>query len=177
MCVKNGGLRTGKRKRGVPEDMRGQLGQEGAGQDEAVTRATKGTDTKVGVMAHSTAREHGKQRKGGKHVMVSSKDRSMSTHSEKNIDIRGKPMGGKRGAGRVDTPRCAARKRRNPACNRGDRESIRRIYEADKERSTGTTTTFGRTERGRKCGHRKWRSGCSRWFEDTQWTWRIGWRQ
>ena len=52
--MKNGGLRTGKRKRGVPEDMRGQEGQEGAGREEVVTRATKATDTKVRVMARST---------------------------------------------------------------------------------------------------------------------------
>ena len=92
-------------------------------------------------------------------------------------DSRVKPSRGKRGAERVGTPRCAARKRRNPACNRRDRETIRRLYEADKGRATGSETAFGRTERGGKRGHRIWRSECSRWFEDTRWTWWIGWRQ
>ena len=109
--------------------------------------------------------------------MGSSKDRSTSTHSEDNTDVRGKPTEGKRGARRVGTPRCAARERRNPACIRRDRESIRRLYEADKRRATGSATAFGRTDRGRKRGHRKRRSGCRRWFEETRWTWRIGWRQ
>ena len=68
--MKNGGLRTGKRKRGVPEDMRGQEGQEGVGRDEVVTRATKGTDTKVGMMACSTAREHDEQGESEKRVVV-----------------------------------------------------------------------------------------------------------
>ena len=207
-CVKNGGLRTGKRKRGVPEDMRGQSGQEGAGRDKAETRATTGTDTEfgeerylservreeerntkrairphegqatsTGMMVCSTAREHGRRREGGRCVMGSSKDRSTSTHSEESIDIRGKPTEGNRGAERVGMPRCAARERRSPACNRRDRESTRRLYEADKRRATGSATAFGRTDRGRKRGHRKRRSGCRRWFEETRWTWRIGWRQ
>ena len=136
--MKNGGLRTGKRKHGVPEDMRGQSGQEGVGRDEAVTRATKGTDTKVGVTARSTAKEHDEHGENEKRMMGSSKDQSTSTHSK---------------------------------------ERIRRIHEADKGRETGSVMAFGRTDRGRKCGHQKWRSGCSRWFEDTQWTWRIRWRQ
>ena len=93
-------------------------------------------------------------------MMGSSKDRSTSTHSEGNTDVRGKPTEGKRGARRVGTTRCTARKRR-----------IRRICEADK----GSETAFGRTERGGKRGHRIWRSECSRWFEDTRWTWWIGW--
>ena len=176
-CAKNGGLRAGKRKRGVPEDMRGQSSQEGASRDEAVTRATKGTDTEVGVMARSTAREHDEQGESEKRVMGSSKDQSTSTHSEDNIDIRGKSTEGKRGVERVGTPRCAARKRRNPACNRRDRESIRRLYEADKGRAIGSATAFGRTDQGRKRGHRKWRSGCRRWFKETRWMWRIGWRK
>ena len=78
--------------------------------------------------------------------MGSSKDRSTSMHSEDNIDIRGKPTGGKHGAGRVGTPRCVARKGRNPACDRRDRERIRRIYEVDKGRAKGSATAFGRTE-------------------------------
>ena len=63
-------------------------------------RATKDTDTEVGVMACSTAREHDEQRESEKRVMRSSKDRSTSTHSEKSIDIRGKPTEGNHGAGR-----------------------------------------------------------------------------
>ena len=125
-------------------------------------RPHEGQATSTGTMVCSTAREHGKQREGEKCVMGSSKDRSTSTHSEDDTDVRGKPTEGKRGARRVGTTRCAARKRR-----------IRRICEADK----GSATAFGRTDRGRKRGHRKRRSGCRRWFEETRWTWRIGWRQ
>ena len=169
-CAKNGGLRTGKRKHGVPEDMRGQSGQEGAGRDEAVTRATKGTDTEVGVMARSTAREHDEQGESEKRVMGSSNDRSTSTHSEESIDIRGKPMEGNRGAERVGTPRCAARKRRNPACHRRDRESIRRLYEADKGRGIGWRQRLGE--------HRRvWRIGWSRRFETIRWRWWAGRRR
>ena len=86
-CAENNGVHTGKRKRGgFPEGMRGHAGQKGASRGEAVTRASKDTDTEVGMMVCSTAREHGKQWKGGKRVMGSSKDRSTSTHSEDNID-------------------------------------------------------------------------------------------
>ena len=46
------------------------------------------TDTNVGVMARSTAREHGEQGESGKRVMGSSKDRSTSMHSEDNIDVK-----------------------------------------------------------------------------------------
>ena len=68
---------------------RGKRGtKEGAGRDKAVTRATKDTDTEVGVMARSTAREHDEQGESGKRVMSSSKDRNTSAHSEDNIDVR-----------------------------------------------------------------------------------------
>ena len=174
-CAENNGVHTGKRKRGgFPEGIQGQAGQEGASRGEAITRASRDTDTEVGMTIRSTTREHGEKGESEKRVMGSSKDRSTSTHSEGNIDIRGKPTEGKRGAERVGTPRCAARKGRNPAC---DRERIRRIYEADKGRATGSATAFGRTERGGKHGHRIRRVGCSRWFKDPRWTWRIGWRQ
>ena len=43
-CAEDKGLHTGKRKRGVPEDMRGQPCQEGESRDEAVTRATEDND-------------------------------------------------------------------------------------------------------------------------------------
>ena len=74
-------------------------------------RATKDTDTEVGVMACSTVRKHGEQGESGKRVMGSSKDQSMSAHSEDNINIRGEPTGGKCGTGRVGMPRCAAQKK------------------------------------------------------------------
>ena len=137
-------------------------GQDGKPESEEAT-ATKDTDTKVGMMVCSTAREHGKLRKGGKCVMGSSKDRSTSTHSEDNIDVRGKPTEGKHGAERGRTPRCATRKGRNPACDQRDRERIRRIYDADKGRATGSVTAFGRTEREGKRERQIWRIGWSRW--------------
>ena len=135
-CAENNGVHTGKRKcGGFPEGMQGHVGQKGVSRGKVVMRASKDTDIEVGMMVCSTAREHDKQRKGGKCVMGSSKDRSTSTHSEDNTDVQAKPTEGKRGAGRVGTPRCAARKRR-----------IQRIYEVDKDRATGSSTAFGRTE-------------------------------
>jgi hypothetical protein len=56
------------------EDVRSQSGQDGAGRGRAIPRASEDTDMEVGIMECSNAREHGKQRKGGKRVMGSSKD-------------------------------------------------------------------------------------------------------
>ena len=189
-CAENNGLRAGKRKRDFPDDVRGQAGQED-------------TDTEVGVMVRSTAKEHGKRRKGEERVMGSPKDQRNNAHLEGNIDVRGEPTGGKRKAERVGTPRCsacggdrakggtyAAHKGRNPACDRRSRERIRRTYTADKARETGSTTTFGRIGQRRRRArriwrigwrrrfgdeHRIWRIGWSWWFEETRWTWWIGW--
>ena len=60
--MKNIGLRNGKRKHGVPEDMQGQSGQEGTGRDEAVTRSTKGTDTEVGEESYLSERVREEER-------------------------------------------------------------------------------------------------------------------
>ena len=89
-------------------------------------RPHEGQATSTGMMVCSTAKEHGRRREGGRCAMGSSKDRSTSTHSGESIDIRGKPTEGKRGAERVGTPRCAARKGRKPECDRRDPERIRR---------------------------------------------------
>ena len=58
MCAKIEGLRTGKRKHDILEDVRGQAGREDVGQDEAITRAVKNTNTDVRMEVRSTAREH-----------------------------------------------------------------------------------------------------------------------
>ena len=179
-CVENGGLRTGKRKRGVTKDVRGQAGQEGVPRDGAATSEVaedseaESTDAEVGEATYLFERVRGAER-NTKRVMGSSKDRSTSTHSEGNIDVRGKPTEGKSGAERVGTPRCATRKGRNPACDRRDRERVRRIYEAGKGRATGSATACGRTERGGKRGHRVWRIGWSQRFGDEHRIWWIGW--
>ena len=161
-CAESKALRTGKRKRDVPEDMRDQTCQEGARRGEAITRASKGTDTEVGMMVCSTPREHEKQRKGGKRAKRSSEDRSTSTHSESKIDIRGKPTEGKPGKGKVGTRRRAergdgrteggthaARVRRNSRCVRSDRGLDRGTYAAERE---------GRYE------HRIWWIGWKDWI-------------
>ena len=154
----------------VDENLHDSGTKEGVGRDEAVMRAVKDTDTEVGVMARSTTRKHNEQGENRKCVMGSSKDRSTSAHSKDNINVRGEPMRGKRRAGRVGTPRCAARKRRNPA--------ISRIYEADKGTATGLAMAFGRTEREGRCEHRTWWfktirrrrwTGRGRWFVWTGW--------
>ena len=67
-CKENKGLRTEKRKRGIPE---GQAGHEGASRDEAVPRAAKDPNTEVGMTVRSTAREHNKQGRNEEHVMGS----------------------------------------------------------------------------------------------------------
>ena len=111
-CVENGGSHIVKRKRGIPEDVWGQAGQEGVGQDEAVTRAVNDTeagdvDTDVGMEVRSTAREHGKQGRNKERVMGSPMDRRMSAYSEENDDTREEPMEGTRRAERVGTSRCS----------------------------------------------------------------------
>ena len=56
-------------------------------------RSHEGQATSTKMMVCSTTEEHGKQREGEKCVMGSSKDRSTSTHSEDNTDVRGKADG------------------------------------------------------------------------------------
>ena len=68
------GLRTGKRKRGIPESMQGQAGQEDANRDEAVTKAATDPDTEVGMTVCSTTREHGKQRENKERIIGSPTD-------------------------------------------------------------------------------------------------------
>jgi hypothetical protein len=53
------------------EGVRGQAGQDNAGRGMAIPRASEDTDMEVGIMECSNTREHGKRRKGGKHVMGS----------------------------------------------------------------------------------------------------------
>jgi hypothetical protein len=101
----------------------------------AIPRASEDTDMEVEIMVCSNAREHGKQRKGGKRMMGSSKDRS--THSKGNVGEREKPAEGKRRADRVGMPRCATHRRRNPVCDRKGRERVRMVNKADKGRTTG----------------------------------------
>jgi hypothetical protein len=111
-------------------------------------RASEDTDMEVGIMECSNMREHGKRRNGGKRVMGSSKDQS--THSKGDVGERGEPTGGEHEAGRVGTPRYAARGRRNPACDRKGRERVRMVNKADKGRMTGSATVFRKGRTGRK---------------------------
>ena len=101
------GLRTGKRKRDIPKSMQGQVGQEGANRDEAVTKTAKNPDTEVGMTVRSTAREHGKQGRNKECVMGPPTDRRTSTYSADNNDTRKEPTEGTHGAERVSTRRRA----------------------------------------------------------------------
>ena len=103
------GLRTGKRKRGIPKSMQGQAGQEGANRDKAVTKATKDPDTEVGMMVRSTTSKHGKQGTNEDRVMGSPTDRRTSVYSKDNNDKWEEPTEGTHGAERVGTPRCSGR--------------------------------------------------------------------
>ena len=105
MCTKNEGLRTVKRKHDIPEDVRGQPGREGVGQEEVVTRAARNTDTDV----RSTAREHREQGRNEERVMWSHEGRKMSMYSKVNIDAQEEPSEGKCEMKRDSTPRCLGR--------------------------------------------------------------------
>ena len=63
-------------------------GQDGKPESEGTT-ATKEeeTDTEVGMMVRSTAREHGEQGRSEKRIMRLPKDRRMSAHPEVDIDV------------------------------------------------------------------------------------------
>jgi hypothetical protein len=155
-CVKNGGPRTGKGKRGVPKDMQGQSGPEGVPRDKATTSAdgeeseTENTDAGVRGATYLFGRIRGAER-NTKRVMGSSKDRSTNARSEDNTNVRGEPTGGKRRAGRVGTPRYETCGSREPACDRRIRERVRMVNKADKGRTTGSETAFGRAERDGRC--------------------------
>ena len=59
--------------------------------------------------------------------------------------------------------------RLKPVSVRSGRESNRRTCSVDEGRAVGSMTLFGRsttTDQGRRCEHRIWWVGCSRWFED-----------
>ena len=108
-CVEDKGLRTGKRKRDIPESMQVQAGQEGASRDEAVTRAAKDPDTEVGMTVGSTAREYDKQGRNEERVMGSRTDRRTSAYSVENDDTREETTEGSHGAKGVAMPRCLGR--------------------------------------------------------------------
>ena len=149
LCAKNKGLRAEKSKHDIPEDVRGQAGQEGTGQDEAVTRAAKdtkagNTDIDVGMEVRSTAREHREQGINEECVMWSNEDWRMSAYSEVNIDAQEEPSEGKfemkgddtlrclrRGDGRTEGEKHAAHEGLSPTCDRSDRESNRGTSTAD----------------------------------------------
>ena len=101
------GLRTGKRKRGIPKSLQDQTGQESTNRDEAVTKAAKDPDTEVGMTVRSTTGEHGKQGENKECIIGSLMDRIMSAYSAHNNDTRKKPMEGTHGAERVSTRRRA----------------------------------------------------------------------
>mgnify|MGYP007130497865 FL=1 len=86
LCMENEGIRSRKTKHDISDDVRGQAGQQGVGQDEVVTRATKDTvaedtATDVGVEVRSTAREHHEQGRNEERVMWSHEDQRMSAYS------------------------------------------------------------------------------------------------
>ena len=94
--------------------MRGEAGQEGLSQDEAVTRAANDTeagdaDTDVRMKVRSTAREHDKEGIIKEHIMGSPTSRRTSAYSEDNDYTREQPTEGMRGVEGVGTPRYSGR--------------------------------------------------------------------
>ena len=164
------GLRTEKRKRGIPKSLQNQTGQDSTNRDGVVTKAAKDPDTKVGMTVRSTAREHGKQRENKERIIGSPTDRRTSAYSANNNDTRKEPTEGAHGAERVGTRKRAGRgdgrteggthatrKGRSPACIRSDRWLDRRTYAANKWREIGSMMTFARSttaDREGRCEHR-----------------------
>jgi hypothetical protein len=163
---------AGKSDCGITEDVRGQASQEGVPRNGTEISAVaedseaENTDTEVREATYLFGRVRGAEW-NSKRVMGSSKDQS--THSKGNASERERPTEGKRRAGRVGTSRDAARKRRNPACNRKGRERDRRIYKADEGRATRSATPSGRTERGGRCEYQAWWIGWRQRFDENRW--------
>ena len=180
--VEDKGVHTGKRKRGIPENVRGQAGQEDTNRNGAVTKAAKDPNTEVGMTVRSTTREHDKQRENKEREIGSPTDRRTSAYSADNNDTWKEPTEDTHGAKRIGTRRRAGRgdgrteggphatrKGRNPARIRRDRGLDRRAYAANKRRARSTMA--GREGR---CEHRTWWIGWSRCFGNMRRIWRTG---
>ena len=145
------------------------------------------TDTDIGMVVHSTVREHHRQGRNKEHVMWSLKNLGMSTYFKVDVDVRVEPSECKRGTkgdgastclgrgdGRVEGGTYEVHEGWYPTCDQSGQESSRRMHAVKEGGAIGSATSFGRstkTGRGGRCECRIWWIRWSRWFEDMRWIW------